>query len=282
MDAKTNQALQHLKKQTESKSEKTPPPDGPTGSIPNSASKSPNQCEQCGGKGFFRLDVPVDHARFGKVVPCSNPAHKISELNRLNTLSQMNPKDTRLRLSDIAQNEGNKAMLQACKTFLKDPRGWLYIYGPVGNAKSIALRAMCNHLGLQGFSPVVYIKFGRLVEIMRQSQSAQYAKNQHYQQHGSLELWDNGYIDAFDRLLTIKVLAIEEFDKARITAFAEEFRFDFLDERYEQGIRGETITMFVSQSSPGELPGPIASRINIGKFTVVKNTAGDARPSEKW
>lgn len=178
--------------------------------------------------------------------------------------------------------EGNEAMIDACKRFLKSPKGWLYLHGESGNAKSIALRAMCNHLTLMGFSPVVYIKFTRLTEIVRKAQSAQYAKASHFEKQGNLETFDHGYIDIYDKLLMIKVLAIEEFDKARITAFTEEFRFDFLDDRYEQAIKGETITMFASQSSPSELPAPLASRINSGKFIVVENTAGDARPSEKW
>jgi DNA replication protein DnaC len=173
-------------------------------------------------------------------------------------------------------------MLDACERMLQNPRGWLYIHGGPGNAKSIALRAMCNHLALAGFYPVVYIKFSRLVEIVRRANAAQYAKSKHFQTTGSLELWDNGYLDTFERLLKIRVLAIEEFDKARMTEFAAEFRFDFLDDRYEQALRGETITMFASQDSPLSLPAPLASRVNSGKFIVVENTEGDARPGESW
>jgi DNA replication protein DnaC len=194
----------------------------------------------------------------------------------------MHPADTKLRLSDITRMPGNEKMLEACKRMLKSPRGWLYIWGGPGNAKSIALRAMCNHLSLAGFQPMVYIKFTRLVETMRRANAAQYAKAKHFQTAGNLELWDNGFIDAYERLLKIKVLAIEEFDKARMTEFAQEFRFDFLDDRYEQAIRGETITMFASQDSPETLPAPLASRINSGKFIVVENTEGDARRQESW
>lgn len=226
--------------------------------------------------------MPVGHELFGKITRCPNESHQTKQINRLSGLTQMRPEDTQLRLKDIANTPGNEAMLSACQKMLKSPRGWLYIYGDSGNAKSIALRAMCNHLALMGFVPVVYIKFARLVEIMRRAQSAQYAKNAYYAQAGSLELWDNSYIDTFDRLLKIKTLAIEEFDKARITGFVEEFRFDFLDERYEQGIREETITMFVSQLAPDDWPAPIASRFNSGKFLIAENTAGDARPDEKW
>lgn len=34
---------------------------------------TPPACETCGGMGFVRADLPVDHALFGKTFPCPNP-----------------------------------------------------------------------------------------------------------------------------------------------------------------------------------------------------------------
>lgn len=269
-----------------SQSESTSKQSAPTGGITSRGGKflpqPENACRKCGGTGFFRRDVPLSDPNFGKLIKCTDPSHSAMRVSTLSSLTQMHPDDVKIRLSDIGEVDGNAEMLKGCRKMLKTPRGWLYIWGGPGNAKSIALRAMCNHLALQGFYPVVYIKFSRLVEIMRRAASSQVAKGRHFEKHGSLELWDNGTIDTFDRLLMIPVLAIEEFDKARMTEFAQEFRFDFLDSRYEQGIRGETITMFASQDPPEALPAPLASRINSGKFIVVENVAGDARQSESW
>lgn len=224
----------------------------------------------------------MGHPDFGRLLRCENPVHGKKRLDKLSSLSQMHPADTGLRLADIDRIPGNEAMISACRKMLESPRGWLYIWGGPGNAKTLALKAMCNHLTEAGYFPVVYIKFSRLVEIVRQAHTAQYAKQKHFRENGNFTEWDNGYIDIFNRLLKIRVLAIEEFDKARMTEFAAEFRFDFLDERYEQGIRGETITLFASQDPPTALPGPLASRISDGRFTVVHNTAGDSRPDEVW
>ncbi len=170
-------------------------------------------------------------------------------------------------------------MLAECKVMLTDPFGWLYIWGGSGNAKSIALRAMCNHLSLKGYTPTVYIKFSRLAQLMRDAYSERTSRQQQFQKGVSPDAITNlGYLDRFERLLQIKVLAIEEFDKARVTDFANEFRFDFLDDRYEQALQGETITLFAANSNPLELPQPLRSRIEDGRFRVVENTAGDARP----
>lgn len=250
----------------------------------DTGTKSPLRCPDCGGMGYVAYDAPIGHPQFGKLTKCLNPAHQDTRLDdKLSRLSDLRPEDLDLRLADIAEMPGNEAMLTACRRMLETPRGWLYLWGAPGNAKSIALRAMCNELAVMGFYPVVYIKFSRLVEIVRQAQAAQYARREHLKKYGNLDEWDNGYEDTKNRLLKIKVLAIEEFDKARVTEFAQEFRFEFLDERYEQGIRGETITLFASNAHPSEFTEPaLVSRFTSGKFIIAQNTAGDARPSERW
>jgi hypothetical protein len=70
-------------------------------------------------------------------------------------------------------------------------------------------------------------------------------------------------------------LAIDEIDQARMTEFAEEFRFDFFDERYRQAVNGVTVTLFASQTDTDQLPDPLRSRFS--QFPVVHNAAGDAR-----
>lgn len=242
------------------------------------------ECQECKDKGFVWHDVPYGHPKFGKVERCRNPIHRNTRLeDKLSGLSDLRPEDMNLRLSDIAPIPGNEEMLAGCRRMLQNPRGWLYLWGGPGNAKTIALRAMCNELAQLGFYPVVYIKFSRLIEIVRQARAAEFARNEHFKKNGNLDLWDNGYLDTLTRLLKIKVLAIEEFDKAKVTEFVEAFRFDFLDERYEQGIRGETITMFASQYHPSEFTeAPLVSRFTSGKFIIAENKAGDARSSEVW
>ena len=171
-------------------------------------------------------------------------------------------------------------MLRACRRMLERPWGWLYLWGETGTAKSLALKALCNQLALRGLAPVVYIKFTRLVDILRDAFAEKEAHRRHLAGNPLSENWHNlGYLDRFERLKQIRVLAIEEFDKERLTGFAERFRFDFLDERYEQALRGETITLFAANSGPEALPAPLRSRLADGRFQVVRNEAGDARPA---
>lgn len=229
--------------------------------------------------GFFRLNVPVDDPRFGKPIRCQNPVHLARRVSALSSLSTLHPDDLKLRLSNIRAIEGTEAMLEACKRLLKHPYGWLYIYGGSGNAKTVALKALCNHLSLQGYSPVVYIKFTQLVDFVKSGHSEAEARAQYMKQGIDPENWPRlGHLDRINQLKQVKVLAIEEFDKESITGYVERFRFDFLDDRYDQAWRGETITLFAAQSSPDELPDALRSRFSDGRFIRVENKAGDARP----
>ena len=92
---------------------------------------------------------------------------------------------------------------------------------------------------------------------------------------------DLGYIARFNELKAIKVLAIDEMDKARDTEFMFDFRFHFLDYRYRQAVNGETITLFASNSAPSNLSDVLWDRVRDGRFKVIHNTAGSARPHMK-
>lgn len=226
--------------------------------------------------GFFRVAGVIGGN--GALQKCTNPVHFTGPDRRVGQLCEMDEQDRKIRLSDIRPLPGNKEMLDACRGMLARPYGWLYIHGMYGNAKTVALKAMCNHFRLNGYGPVVYINFSTLADIVREAESMRYSKGAVLQKNGNLELWDNGPIDLFQFLLSIKVLGVEEFDKARLTPIIEEFRFRFLDARYDQAVKGKTITMFASQSAPENLGvGALASRIRHNGFYVAHNTAGDSR-----
>lgn len=237
-------------------------------------------CPDCGGMGFIGYNVPFGHALFGKVQPCPNEQyHGDERIKRLAGLSGLYPNDLKRRLSDIAEIPGNEAALRAARDFLDNPFGWLYLWGGPGNAKSEMLIAIVNEINLSGRGPAVYIKFSTLVNKMREAFSEQAHREKFLASGKSLDDMANlGYLDRFELIKSIKILAIDELDKVRMTDFAQEFRFDFFDERYRQAGNGETMTIFASQSGPEDMPNPLKSRFNDGRFRVVENKAGDARP----
>lgn len=164
-------------------------------------------------------------------------------------------------------------MLKAANDMLIKPYGWLWLWGGPGNAKSEVLIALVNELNLSGHGPAVYTKLTTLIDYMRD------AFNERKQRDTHGPGVDLGYIARFERLKGVKLLAIDEMDKARDTPFMLDFRFDFLDERYRQAINGDTVTLFASNSNPSQLPDAIYDRVRDGRFKIIHNQAGSARPN---
>lgn len=245
-----------------------------TGPLPSEG------CPACGGTGFFRMDAPVGHRDFGRLSPCDHPSHTQARLSRLAGLSNLLPVEIKKRLRDIKSNSRNAEVLKAAREMVNNPRGWwLYIYGKAGNAKSDVLLAVTNEINAAGKGPALYVEFTRLLNWIseayaeRDSRSKALAKG---------EMPDSmGYMARLDRIAAFPVIAIDEFDKARMTDFREEFLFEFLNTRWRQAVAGETATLFASQTAPIDWPDPIRSRIEDGRFRVVHNLAADGRPDAR-
>jgi hypothetical protein len=298
--------MQHIEQFLDTIAEKpssTPSEGAPSGRIPRP--ENSYRCPDCKDAGWFRRDVPPSDPDFGRPVRCDNPVHRPEWLARLAARSNLLPEDLDTRLKDIkvvhffepvVGTDGkplledgtpkrvlrsNQAMLEAARSLVQEPRGFLYVWGPWGNAKSEALIAIVNEVNLDGGGLAMYIKFSDLVEYMREAYADRDRRKALLAQ-GDLDA-DMTYWQRFERLKDIPVLAIDEFDfdddKVRETGLVKQFRFDFLDVRYHQAIRGKTATVFASNSPPDALPDAIYSRVRDGRFTIVHNTAPDSRPA---
>ena len=213
--------------------------------------------------GFFRLDVPPTDRRFGKPMPCDNPFHTAERLDRAAQLSNLHAGDLARRIKDIDPYPGNVAMLIASRQMVDRLAGWLYIWGGPGNAKSEVLIAIVNEVNDAGRGPAMYVTYSHLVNWVREANKPDATES---------------YIQRFDRLKALRLLAVDEMDKARETEFSQEFRFEFLDERYRQAILGTSAMVFAGNTDPALLPLPLYDRVNDGRFTIVENTAPSARP----
>jgi DNA replication protein DnaC len=246
----------------------------------------------------------VQHEHFGKLVRCPNEVHQEGYVLRLAERSGLVKADLDIRLNDfreihfiepvkgadgrqIRDEDGkpvtrlvsNRAMLETARAFVREPYGFLYLWGGPGNAKSDTLIGMVNEINARAGSVVaVYIKFSKLVEYMREA----YIENERRKAQPDAPA---SYTERFNEVKVVKVLCIDEFDfdgeKQRETAFAREFRFDFLDDRYHLATREETATVFASNSPAESLPEAIYDRIRDGRFKIVHNTAPSSRPAMK-
>jgi len=171
--------------------------------------------------------------------------------------------DTQLRLADFGVEDSTRNVIIAARDFLRAEIPTLYLWGGPGSGKTLLLKALVNEFNIQG-QVAVYAKFSRLLWWMRNV----------FGENGNRE----GYLDRYERLKRTSVLAIDEVDKANMTSFAMEFQFDFFDDRYEAGLRGESLTIFASNSPPDDLPPYLLSRLQDGRCRIVENMGPDLRP----
>lgn len=252
----------------------TPPPSTPTPSPGNgkpSAGATPSARPQreavgrtpgciCDGSGWaWQPSTP----RYpdGAMVQC--PACHAARLQaRLVAASGLLPSELGLSLGDVVPNgPGTAHMLAMALEFCREPWGVWTLWGSFGNAKTLILQAVVNHFRRAGVL-AVYVRFGDLLDYIR----AGFNPDRHLDEDG---VPDN-HLARYRQLMAVQVLAIDEVDKARPTAFAAEFQTAFLDDRWRYGVEPDPAfrrhTLLAMNDDPGGLPGHIWDRLRDGRF----------------
>lgn len=208
--------------------------------------------------GWVSADVPVEDPLFGKLLPCDcSTANRAARLQRLSGLT---PDESLERLADIARTGGQTdVMLMAAQAFVSNPRGFLTVYGGTGNAKSLMLRAVVNEC-LDRQIEAVYVLMKDLIDYVRDALHE-----------------DDSAVARLKRFKRVRVLAIDEFDKVKVSEWVRELETDVIDRRYRDGLSGLTGTVIAMNESPNALPDHIQSRLRDGRNALINNTDQDLR-----
>lgn len=224
-------------------------------------------CPECGtpaGVGYFKYDVMPGDPNFGKLVKCPNPFHGQARQTRLQQISQLGPVDIERRLADIARNPGNSAMIDAAQDAINEGWGWYYFWGGPGNAKSEVLKAIVNECNLRG-QTAVYTSLGRIIGYIKAAFHKDAAEDA---------------LSRFDKLIATPVLAVDEMDKVKESEWLQEFRFQFLDARYNSAHNRQTMTIFAGNPNPAMIYDDVLfDRFRDGRWWIVENQAASARPA---
>jgi hypothetical protein len=174
---------------------------------------------------------------------------------RLDALSGLFPSERAVSLDAIAPNGPDTARILAmARRYCHRPWGLWTLWGGFGNAKTLVLQAIVNHFR-RGGQLAIYVRFHDLLDHIRAGHApdADHSARQRYQ-----------------RLLRVRVLAIDELDKARITPYAHEFRTLLLDDRYRYALEPDSAvqrhTLLALNSNPAHLPPHIYDRLRDGRF----------------
>lgn len=213
------------------------------------------ECE-CRGIGYFALNKPVGHPRYGKVEMCPNvdrTAFPGFERHGLTPDEFQN-----MDYSSIANRKFVEPAIVAIESAIKGS-GWVYVWGTFGVAKTFLLKAAIARQ-LRTGSHAAYVRMAQIMDNLRGG----FNSDNGHESEERLGWWSNMHI-----------LAIDEIDRIRTTDYALERQFILMDRRYESAIRGDTVTILASNRPPEELAkngddGYLVDRIYDGRFEIVE------------
>ncbi len=236
-------------------------------STDSSEPKAPDVCPICGGAGFLRRDVPVDHPDFGRAVPCEckNRETQLADLaflrltSGLSHLSQMTF-DT-FRTEGIGLNPDRKRNLaqaiERAREFVENPQGWLVLKGGYGCGKTHLAAAIANERLGRG-QPVLFVVVPDLLDHLRATFSPTSRAT---------------YDDRFEGIRTTPFLILDDLGAQAPTAWAQEKLFQLLNYRYNADLP----TVITTNRELEEIEPRVRSRLADRLCTIVGIQASDFR-----
>jgi len=202
---------------------------GGTGSAAAPAGPPPEEsdaCPLCGGAGFLRRDLPLDHPEFGRAFPCQCIRAETAEarLARLQRYSSLGPL-TRLTFANLIEHgrsanprdrELFRGLVRDARAFAEAPEGWLLVHGPSGAGKTHVAAAIANRC-LERGQPALFVVVPDLLDHLR----AAYKPDS-----------DLGYDTLLEQVRTAPVLVLDDLGTQNATAWAQEKLFQILNHRY--------------------------------------------------
>src|SRR4029079_19051746 len=93
-----------------------------------------DDCPICLGAGWLRIDVPVGHPSFGRLIKCScqKEIEARQAVRSMRQISQLMPTDRRTLGTFDTETSEQKQALIAATAYARDPNGWIVFAGRVG------------------------------------------------------------------------------------------------------------------------------------------------------
>lgn len=243
----------------------------PSAGSPASASSEPEWlCPECGGIGYLRLDVPVGHADFGKIIPCQCRLRD-QEKRRLRDLQMVSNLETMSRFTfDRFVPEGYglteekrrnlRLAFETAYSFAQKPEGWLVLLGGYGCGKTHLAAAIANHVINQG-EPALFVVTPDLLDHLRTT----------YSPNSTVT-----YDQRFEEIKKASLLILDDLGAHSATSWAQEKLFQLFNFRYN----AQLPTVITSNHELEEIDVRIRSRlIDPDLSQIIKIMAPDFRQS---
>ncbi len=243
--------------------------------MPKRAQICPN-CEICGGSGWIRADVPIDHELFGKLLPCprrENGNGFMPSGLRVREEAELSWHSVKPFELSIATNNKTRQMT-ADKVFLgiaawikEKPGTFIFAYGGYGLAKTLLLKTAVAE-AIRAGRVAQYVQFSEIIDDIKAGFDSSDPRES---SQAKVRRWS-----------TLPFLAIDELDKINLTDWASERLFKLVDARYDAAMYGGSVTLIASNKRPEAISPALASRVHDGRALYLEITGRDARPAMTW
>ncbi len=233
----------------------------------NSLRGDPN-CPICGGIGFVRKDVDVDHPDFGRVDVCvcrqkevlQSAYARIYRLSNLEAFKGMTFENFNIEglvgMSDEQIHSLNTARNNA-QYFANHLDGWLLLLGTYGVGKTHLAAAIANFAVGLGV-PTFFLTVPDLLDWLRFAYGSQ----------------GSNFETRFEEIRNINLLILDDLGTQNTTAWAEEKLYQIFNHRYVNHLP----TVITTNQALDEIEGRIQSRLRDPELVrVVRIEAPDHR-----
>jgi DNA replication protein DnaC len=232
-------------------------------------------CPQCGGVGYVRYDVPVEHEKFGKLESCVCRAKDValsarsrlfamSNLERLGNLTFENfnvSGNEKAKFMTPQEIESLHQAFEVCEEFVLSHAGWLLLEGGYGCGKTHLAAAIANKAVGRGV-PTLFITVPDLLDSLR------FAFNDP----------ETTFEQRFAEIRNADLLVLDDFGTQNATPWAQEKIFQIMNFRYINKLPTVVTTNLMLDAFEGR----VRSRLQDAEFVRhLKISAPDYRRPEE-
>lgn len=178
-------------------------------------------CPKCNDAHWLRSSYPVDHPRFGTLIPCdclleSQERQRLQENRQLSQLDLL--KDRTFESFD-ASVDGVEDAFRRAKEFADEPDGWLVMTGRVGSGKTHLAVAIANQHLRTGNQIVIFSVVPDLLDHLRAT----------FEPSRGID-----YDDRFNQFRSAFLLVLDDLGTENATPWAREKLFQLINHRYNE------------------------------------------------
>jgi DNA replication protein DnaC len=204
-------------------------------------------CPVCQGLGWYRLAVPIGHARFGEAIRCECKRTEDAAVAAARAVRASNLRGDLLSktFEGYVASPETRPALAAVRAFTEEPKGWLLLVGSYGCGKTHLLAACANALLAAGRHPL-YVEVPAWLDYVRGG----------YDEEDVASGEDRAAV-RLRQAIEADVLLLDDLGAESRTAWTRERLFLLLNARYDTAAP----TVIATNLAPDDLDGRIGSRL---------------------